>query len=1408
MKKLILAFVVVCLIASTCFGRATNWNIDGKPTDRWWSGGTKDIALKWMRDIDTLVEAGIGEDVGAGDIYYVDSATAGSTGLSWATAVATIEEAYDLCTANVGDMIYVAAGHTETLGTLAMDTEGITIRGFGDGEDRPEIVYNGTGDIVAITAASNVIYNISFSAQVDAVVTGISISGDGDYTSIINCDFPEPANSTHDFATAIQLTTGADNVTVAYCTYKHADAIGPVEFIDGGAGAVQGLTVVGNLIYGEFSAAAIFSDQTLYAIQLGASATGWLVGNRLATDTYATALEAGGLAVDDSTVWVDYGQTDTVAVPYFANATGVARMSDTEKAEIEAEATDAIEAADLDHFITGAATDPTDNSFIAHICASDATADWSGFDNETDSLEAIRDRIDTLNTADQVDLDAILLDTGTTLDTAISGIATSIAAMSDTGWVGTNSATSQTAPVVTLLSGFGDDYFNTGWSMIIILNYDSVGNAPEGEIRDITDYVSATGTFTIETTSAPLGNNDRVMVKRTEELELDIPTVLGSSGTVRYVDSGTSGDGSGLTWENAYATLALAEAGCSADDIIYIAAGHDENEASGDLTLDTANLTVIGLGEGNGRPLITCSDDGTLLTLNAKGITVKNLRLQPGVTACNIGVDIGASAIGCTLDNVSIIDGDETTVDEFVIGIRVNAAASNLTVKNCTYYSLDATGHTENWIDLSDTTIDSPTITGCTVFGMFSEACIWGDAAVPVNCTITDNILSNTTTGQLCIEFTGAATGVCARNMLYSDTMGANAITIIDPGSLKCIDNWAVDAINETAIRVPISQETSDVTEAADGSDLERLEYLQNLGADALGLLGAGSAGNVWYCDSGETSTTEDGLTWATATDTLKEAIDLCTDNAGDVILVAAGHAENIGASVAIDSPGITIIGLGVGAHRPILTFNALGGVLAHTVPNVKYKNIIFVCSTQDTTSAITLDASSDSAIIEDCVFRNTTTNEFIDTVTLAGACDYVRFTRCKFLNNTAAGGNISCINSTAGVTNNLIIEDCEFYGAFTTAAIESTQVEVNLLIRDNTIYNTSTGDYAIKLSAAALGVLSGNYCYADTWGTIIDPGSLQCYENYVSIEIDDSGQLYPLPVIPVPHVQGTGRVIYVDSGATAGGGGTWDTAFNTIDAAMDDTSANRGDIIYVAQGHVETEAGAASIFTCDVAGVSIIGMGDSEYGSVAAGACTTNQIPTFILDHADATVSVTAANVTFKNLKFESDVIDNAIGVTVAGTADGFVADGCYFRDGAAAEELVIALSIAADADNVQVRNCVFSTFPGGGCANAILLAGGSDDSIFENNIANGTYSAGAFLATAAASRNLSLIGNTFCNQGVIAVDLNATTTGIMRQNYLAGTTSIAAALTDVDQMWLFENYVSGEDNKSGLLDPGADGD
>lgn len=88
-----------------------------------------------------------------GNSYFVDSGATGAAdtraGTSWATCLATIDGAINKCTANQGDVIYVAEGHTETYTTtgakFTADIAGITIIGLGTGSDRPTISFGHTG---------------------------------------------------------------------------------------------------------------------------------------------------------------------------------------------------------------------------------------------------------------------------------------------------------------------------------------------------------------------------------------------------------------------------------------------------------------------------------------------------------------------------------------------------------------------------------------------------------------------------------------------------------------------------------------------------------------------------------------------------------------------------------------------------------------------------------------------------------------------------------------------------------------------------------------------------------------------------------------------------------------------------------------------------------------------------------------------------------------------------------------------------------------------------------------------------------------------------------------------------------------------------------------------------------------
>ena len=87
--------------------------------------------------------------------------------------------------------------------------------------------------------------------------------------------------------------------------------------------------------------------------------------------------------------------------------------------------------------------------------------------------------------------------------------------------------------------------------------------------------------------------------------------------------------------------------------------------------------------------------------------------------------------------------------------------------------------------------------------------------------------------------------------------------------------------------------------------------------------------------------------------------------------------------------------------------------------------------------------------------------------------------------------------------------------------------------------------------------------------------------------------------------------------GARDSGPGTFSEPFATLDFAIGQCAANRGDTIMIKPGHAEDIATAAAI-TADVAGIAIIGLGT---GSLR---------PTFSWTAAAATLSVTVANVSF----------------------------------------------------------------------------------------------------------------------------------------------------------------------------------
>jgi hypothetical protein len=149
-----------------------------------------------------------------GTQFYVNSVTGSDSndGLTMATALATIDAAINKCTANVGDVIWVAPAHVEVLATasaITVDVAGISIVGMGIGNDRPKITIGtlATATIV-ISAASVMFSNIILISALDGLDNALVVTGDD---CIIDIEFRD-TSSTVEANIAIQAT-GVDRGT-------------------------------------------------------------------------------------------------------------------------------------------------------------------------------------------------------------------------------------------------------------------------------------------------------------------------------------------------------------------------------------------------------------------------------------------------------------------------------------------------------------------------------------------------------------------------------------------------------------------------------------------------------------------------------------------------------------------------------------------------------------------------------------------------------------------------------------------------------------------------------------------------------------------------------------------------------------------------------------------------------------------------------------------------------------------------------------------------------------------------------------------------------------------------------------------------------------------------------------------
>jgi len=175
-----------------------------------------------------------------------------------------------------------------------------------------------------------------------------------------------------------------------------------------------------------------------------------------------------------------------------------------------------------------------------------------------------------------------------------------------------------------------------------------------------------------------------------------VPVFGGGSGLVPvttgqyfWVDSNATGPGTQGSFKNPFTTLAAAYVACVASrgDVIIMKAGHAETIATNTaLTLNKIGVSVIGLGSGGLRPVITLTGTTAAVTIavSAASQTFKNFIITSGVIELVTAFTVSAADV--TLDSLEYRETSATfTILAFCTGTN---AADRLTINNCKLISI------------------------------------------------------------------------------------------------------------------------------------------------------------------------------------------------------------------------------------------------------------------------------------------------------------------------------------------------------------------------------------------------------------------------------------------------------------------------------------------------------------------------------------------------------------------------------------------------------------------------------------------------------------------------------------------------------------------------------------------------
>lgn len=255
-----------------------------------------------------------------------------------------------------------------------------------------------------------------------------------------------------------------------------------------------------------------------------------------------------------------------------------------------------------------------------------------------------------------------------------------------------------------------------------------------------------------------------------------------------------------------FATIDYAVGKCTASngDVIYVLPGHTETvTVAGGITVDIAGISIIGLGNGSNRPVITLSATGSTIAVSGANVTFKNLNIVAGVA--EIVSVFNITAANCTLDGLYSYPNSTYCIKAFVL---TSAAGDDLTIKNCRITQTQAPAATSIFIKLigADRCRIMNNEIDVALFDGAGTTLIGGASTASLNVKIIGNALMIIPTAGgatlSVILMYAASTGMIAYNSLALTT--AVLAGINNPANCFVNENYITKAVAKSGILDPV----------------------------------------------------------------------------------------------------------------------------------------------------------------------------------------------------------------------------------------------------------------------------------------------------------------------------------------------------------------------------------------------------------------------------------------------------------------------------------------------------------------------------------------------------------------------------------------------------------------------------